>query len=1002
MLLTFAPCWPTIINIPVDWPTIQQGIDASVDGDTVLVHPGTYVENINFNGHNIVLASLFMITGDTNYISQTIVDGASASSVIKIDYCDTLTAVIGLSIRNGYASRGGGIFLLESNSRIIRNFIYQNSATYGGGIACEDLSSPIIAFNIIEQNSATRLGGGIYCHDFCDPEISSNIVRENSAGLNGGGFCYNFYCGGQANNNLITDNTAVWNGGGVCFGSHTNPTMRNNLIARNSGRSGGGVYSDAYYLPRLYENEITENVALYYGGGIYLEDDGVIIGGNIITYNEADYGGGIYTLGDARPEIEENTIAYNTAYEGAGIFCDSLSEPTIISNIISENTASGFGGGIRIKDNNEATIEYNEIASNHAATGGGIFSVRANALSISHNLIADNIGGGIKVYYYEANIIGNIISGNTNSGLGGGMFFVGNHSILNNVIYDNVASKGGAIYAVNSNSPIRNNVFYLNSASWGGALYCVNSNPNITNSIFWADSAANGDEIYVESGTPEVKYCDIQGGYPGQGNINLDPFFRDPATEDFHLMSTEYGYPHNSPCIDAGNPADLDSLLSEFWGLGTVYCDMGAFGGGARQGSIIYIPDDYPTIQQGIDAGDQNDTILVHPGIYTENIRIEEVQLFVGSLFLTTGDTSFISLTVIDGDSSGPVFRFIDCEHRSVSLTGFTVRNGRSYAGGGIHCDDSSPDISFNRITGNLSSDGGGGIYCERSEPVIYNNIIDGNYEDGYWGGGGIFCYNSDALIFNNLVVKNTSTSRGGAFSFLNSDPVIINNTVTGNLADRGGGIYNGGSYPTIINTIFWADSAITDSNEIYIYSGSMNVSYCDVQGGWPGSGNINLDPLFRDTANGNFHLMSIACDDPHDSPCIDEGDPGLFDSVLDCALGLGDWRSDIGAYGGRDSVMTSISEGQTAAPCNFLMAQNFPNPFNVHTVIEFALPSSQDVRLTLYDLLGRRVRVLLDEYRDAGTHRIVFDATGFASGIYFYRLRAGEIVETKRMLLLK
>ena len=68
-------CFSTIINIPADYPTIQQGINAGFDGDTVLVQPGIYIENISFNGHNVVLGSLFLTTGDTSYISQTIIDG---------------------------------------------------------------------------------------------------------------------------------------------------------------------------------------------------------------------------------------------------------------------------------------------------------------------------------------------------------------------------------------------------------------------------------------------------------------------------------------------------------------------------------------------------------------------------------------------------------------------------------------------------------------------------------------------------------------------------------------------------------------------------------------------------------------------------------------------------------------------------------------------------------------------------------------------------------------
>ncbi len=65
----------TIINIPDNYTTIQEGIDSSSDGDTVLVQPGIYVENINFNGHNIVLGSLFLTMRDTSYIEQTVIDG---------------------------------------------------------------------------------------------------------------------------------------------------------------------------------------------------------------------------------------------------------------------------------------------------------------------------------------------------------------------------------------------------------------------------------------------------------------------------------------------------------------------------------------------------------------------------------------------------------------------------------------------------------------------------------------------------------------------------------------------------------------------------------------------------------------------------------------------------------------------------------------------------------------------------------------------------------------
>ena len=73
------------LNVPADYSTIQSAIDAAVNGDTILVQPGTYVENINFNGKNIIVASLFLTTADTSYIYQTIIDGNQTGRVVIFD-----------------------------------------------------------------------------------------------------------------------------------------------------------------------------------------------------------------------------------------------------------------------------------------------------------------------------------------------------------------------------------------------------------------------------------------------------------------------------------------------------------------------------------------------------------------------------------------------------------------------------------------------------------------------------------------------------------------------------------------------------------------------------------------------------------------------------------------------------------------------------------------------------------------------------------------------------
>ncbi len=86
----------------------------------------------------------------------------------------------------------------------------------------------------------------------------------------------------------------------------------------------------------------------------------------------------------------------------------------------------------------------------------------------------------------------------------------------------------------------------------------------------------------------------------------------------------------------------------------------------------------------------------------------------------------------------------------------------------------------------------------------------------------------------------------------------------------------------------------------------------------------------------------------------------------------------------------------------SFRLEQNYPNPFNPTTGIRFQVPGVSDVKLTVYDILGREVAVLVNERKAVGTYEVKFDGTGLASGAYFYRLTAGSFVQTKRLLFLR
>jgi hypothetical protein len=98
----------------------------------------------------------------------------------------------------------------------------------------------------------------------------------------------------------------------------------------------------------------------------------------------------------------------------------------------------------------------------------------------------------------------------------------------------------------------------------------------------------------------------------------------------------------------------------------------------------------------------------------------------------------------------------------------------------------------------------------------------------------------------------------------------------------------------------------------------------------------------------------------------------------------------------------STISEPKTDIPYKFDLIQNYPNPFNPSTMINYQLPMANDVELSIYNLLGQKVATLVSDRQAAGYYQVEWDASGYASGIYYYRLVAGEFIEMKKMVLLR
>ena len=303
--LSVAAAAQTTINVPADQTTIQAAINAANNGDTVVVAPGTYTENLNFNGKAITVTS----SGGS---AVTIVDGGGIGPVVIFEMSEGANSVLnGFTLRNGVSTNtlplwnsGAGITIYYASPTITNNLITGNHAGCGIGIEIVGGSSVIRGNTITGNTQAFGMGGcggggievaGDSSHPVATPVITGNTITNNT--LNGGGF-----------------------GGGIGVSYFASPTIQNNYIAGNSAyNSGGGIDLESYSAPLVMQNIIVNNAA---GAG--------------------GSGGGIYVQGPSSlgAVVANNTVVGNTAYDGSsGIYTYVLSPITISNNIVVPATA---------------------------------------------------------------------------------------------------------------------------------------------------------------------------------------------------------------------------------------------------------------------------------------------------------------------------------------------------------------------------------------------------------------------------------------------------------------------------------------------------------------------------------------------------------------------------------------------------------------------------------------------------------------------------------------
>jgi len=514
--------------------------------------------NINDNCYHVVTAISVDVTGSLD--GFYVVNGNANSS-------------------NGLDNVGGGIYLSNAAPTLTHVTFSDNTASYrGGGMYNYDSSPSLI--NVTFSANTAEYGGGMYNYYYSSAMLTNVTFVANTATYSGGGMYNYYYSSATLTNVTFVANTATYSGGGM-YNNDSSPSLTNVTFSANTAESGGGM-SNCYYSSAMLTNvTFSENTATYDGGGMYnyyyssATLTNVTFSENTATYD----GGGMYNYYYSSATLTNVTFSANTAESGGGIYIVYNSSATLTNLTFVANTATYSGGGMFNYDSSPSLTNVT-FSANTAEYGGGMSNYGSSATLTNATFSANMAEYGGGMYNYGSATLTNATFSANTAESGGGMYNYDSSATLTNVTFsENTATYvgGGMSSYFYSSATLTNVTFSTNTADSGGGIYGVGSNVTLTNAILWDNSP---DQIVGEAF--EVTYSDIQGGYPGEGNINSAPLLG--SLEDNGGFTLTHALMEGSPAIDAGDISVCPLTDQRFFvrpvdgnSDGIEGCDMGAY-----------------------------------------------------------------------------------------------------------------------------------------------------------------------------------------------------------------------------------------------------------------------------------------------------------------------------------------------------------------------------------------------------------------------------------------
>lgn len=491
---------------------------------------------------------------------------------------------------------------------------------------------------------------------------------------------------------------------------------------------------------------------------------------------------------------------------------------------------------------------------------------------------------------------------------------------------------------------------------------------------------------------------------------------------------------------------------------------------GNSMGSVISMNSIYgETVIDGftIQNGNANGTAPSNPdggGFYCANVNLQLSNLFIinntavskgGGIYIWNSSMSLTNIMISNNTSNidewckggGGLYCGVQS---NLHLENVSFENNTAVSsGGGLFSEGSTVNVLNSEFTNNHSlydpgfpnQFGGGGMFCYGGSSyvenvIFFNNtaISNGggfslNFSDAFMNnvyvtensalasGGGAYMTQSISELTNLLVINNSTEGSGGGLSINGTwgeYPLLTNVTIANNYSIMGGGICTMLGGPRLTNCILWNN----EPEEIYgidHFNGPpvIAITHSDIEGGETGInfengtvywmiGSIDDDPLFLGMGDYPYSLN-------FDSPCIDSGTltfvPGYELPDFDLLGNTRIWGDtvDMGAY---EWQGTGTINDQF--PITNIQLTNYPNPFNPTTTIEFSIQNDSNINLSIYNIKGQKIKILVQNEFTKGSHSIIWngnDESGksVSSGIYYYKLSVNGINEAvKKCILLK